>query len=111
MKKTDLVYLGDILDAVNKVDEFLDGYSYDDFKNDDKTIFAVCHALEIVGEASNQLSANFRNDNPEFPVRQTVEMRNFLIHGYDQIDIETIWDTIKNDLPSLKKLTEQLYNL
>jgi len=103
MKKTDQVYLEDMIDAIIKIDGFLDGFSYDDFENDEKTIFAVCHALEIIGEASNKLSADFRTSNSNFPVRQTIEMRNFLIHGYDQIKPEVLWKTVKENLPGLKQ--------
>jgi len=108
MNKIDQVYLLDILDAINKVNEFLIGFNINEFENDEKTIFAVCHALEIVGEASNKLSQNFKEENPNFPVRQAVEMRNFLIHGYDQIDPKIVWKTIKEHLPALKKQIQNL---
>ncbi|MBU0974737.1 DUF86 domain-containing protein [Patescibacteria group bacterium] len=108
MKKTDQVYLEDVLDAIDKISEFLDGYSYDDFENDEKTIFAVSHALEIIGEASNKLSQDFINNNSDFPMRQAVEMRNFLIHGYDQISPEVVWKTIKEHLPDLRKQVQSL---
>jgi len=96
MNKIDEVYLIDILDAINKIE------------NDEKTIFAVCHALEIISEASNKLSKNFRETNQDFPARQAVEMRNFLIHGYDQIDPKVVWKTVKKHLPSLKKQLQEL---
>ncbi len=108
MKKIDLVYLKDILEAVEKVEEFLRGMEFDEFKRDEKTIFAVCHALEIVGEAANRLSEEFRKDNVDFPVRQAVEMRNFLIHGYDQVKLEVLWKTIEVDLPKLKKMVMEI---
>ena len=106
MKKTDLVYLEDILGEIQRIEKFLGEMEFSDFVEDEKTIFAVCHALEIVGEAANRLSVEFRKVNRDFPVRQAVEMRNFLIHGYDQIKVEVLWKTIKVDLPKLKQWLE-----
>jgi uncharacterized protein with HEPN domain len=108
MKKTDTVYLQDILEAIDKVHKFVNKLSFDEFKKDDKTQFAVFHALEVIGEASNKLSREFIINNPNFPVKQAVEMRNFLIHGYDHIKLEVVWKTIEDDLPPLRVLTKKV---
>lgn len=102
MNKTDQVYLEDMLDSIIKIDQFLDGYDFNSFQDDDKTIFAVLRALEIIGEAANKLSVDFANQNLDFPVRQAVEMRNFLIHGYDQINLKIVWKTVQDNLLPLK---------
>jgi len=108
MKKSNSVYLEDILKAIDKIDEFVDAMSFSEFEDDDRTQFAVFHALEVIGEASNKLSKDFIESNPEFPVRQAIELRNFLIHGYDQIKLDVVWKTIEEDLPRLKDLTNKL---
>ena len=108
MKKIDSVYLADILEAISKIYQFVDDFSFEAFEEDDRTQFAVFHALEVIGEASNKLSKEFIKNNPDYPARQAVELRNFLIHGYDQIKLEVVWKTIEDDLPGLKKLTEKL---
>jgi uncharacterized protein with HEPN domain len=108
MKKTDSVYLVDILEAINKIYLFVDGFNFQAFEDDDRTQFAVFHALEVIGEASNKLSKEFLDKNQNFPAKQAIELRNFLIHGYDQIKLEVVWKTIEDDLPKLKKLTEEL---
>lgn len=56
MKKIDSVYLTDILEAINKIYQFVDDFSFEAFEEDDRTQFAVFHALEVIGEASNKLS-------------------------------------------------------
>jgi uncharacterized protein with HEPN domain len=108
MKKIDSVYLQDILEVIDKIDEFVDGLSFSEFEDDDRTQFAVFHALEVIGEASNKLSKDFIKNNPNYPAKQAVELRNFLIHGYDQIKLDVVWKTIEEDLPNLKDLTEKL---
>ena len=108
MKKIDSVYLEDILEALAKLNEFIDGLSFSEFESDDRTQFAVFHALEIIGEASNKLSEDFLVRNPNFPAKQAVEMRNFLIHGYDEIRVDIVWKTIKDDLPKLKEVVQQI---
>ncbi len=104
MTKTDSVYLKDILDAINKIEGFVGGTSFAEFENDERTQFAVFHAFEVIGEAANKLSKQFRDNNLEFPVREAIELRNFLIHGYDQIRLDIVWKTIKEDLSALKVL-------
>jgi len=108
MKKTDTVYLADILEAINKIYQFVDDFSFEAFEEDERTQFAVFHALEVIGEASNKLSKEFLDNNPNFPAKQAIELRNFLIHGYDLIKLEVVWKTIEDDLPHLKKITEAL---
>jgi uncharacterized protein with HEPN domain len=103
MKKTDEVYLQDILEAIDKIDNFVIGMNLVDFEADEKTQFAVFHAFEIIGEAANKLSTEFLSQHPELPARQAVELRNILIHGYDLIRLDIVWKTIADHLPPLKR--------
>jgi uncharacterized protein with HEPN domain len=57
--------------------------------------------LEIMGEAARRLSEETRLEIPEIPWRQIISMRNRLIHGYDDVDLVIVWETIQNDLPPL----------
>ena len=69
---------------------------------------AMVRRFEVLGEAATRLSKDFVEVNPDFPVRIVVAMRNLLIHDYDTIRIEKLWETIQDDLPDLKKKIEQL---
>ena len=69
---------------------------------------AVLYQMEIIGEAANKLSKKFRKDSLNYPVKQAVEMRNFLIHGYDQVNLKVVWKTVEVDLPDLQKRTVKL---
>lgn len=103
MNKTDNLYLQDILQAIENIKRFTTGLTFSQFESDDMRYFAVIHMLEIIGEAANKLSTNFLATHPNFPAKQAVEMRNILIHGYDEIDLQIVWQTIQTDLPDLKK--------
>lgn len=104
MKKNDQTYLQDILHAIEKIEEYVKEISYDDFIRDDMRQDAVIRQLEIIGEAANKLSDDFRNAHPDFPIKEAVRMRNFLIHGYDEVDIDIVWKTIQQDIPSIQKV-------
>ena len=102
MKKDNRIYLRDILTAIEKIERYLGTMDYTKFSTQEVIQDAVVRQLEIVGEATNRLSDDFIATHPDFPVREAVAMRNFLIHGYDDVNMTIVWATIQNDLPSLK---------
>ena len=63
----------------------------------------VLYHLQIVGEAANAVSVEFRQEHKEIPWKKIVAMRNLLVHQYFGIDLQEVWDTVQNDLPPLKK--------
>ena len=98
-KRDPRVYLEDILDAARKAGEFSAGLSFEDFEADEKTVYAVVRALEIVGEASKQLPPGIRERAPDVPWRSMTGMRDKLIHAYSGIDLKVVWRTIHDELP------------
>ncbi|OGJ20438.1 MAG: hypothetical protein A3A82_00385 [Candidatus Pacebacteria bacterium RIFCSPLOWO2_01_FULL_47_12] len=103
MNRTDFVYLADMLGMIDKIEQFVSGVDFESFAEDERTQFAVFHALEVIGEAANKLSKEFAEKNPSVSVREAVELRNILIHGYDLIRLEVVWKTIEENLPELKQ--------
>lgn len=97
------LYLRDILQAIDYIEEFTKGYSLDEFRYDAKTQHAVVRNLEIIGEAVKRLPDELRAVNPDVEWRPAAAMRDFLIHQYPDIEIEIVWDTIKDDLTPLKE--------
>ena len=75
---------------------------------DETAILALTYAVQVVGEASNQLSQSFRASQPHVPWKRIRDMRNRLVHHYFDIDVDVLWDTIANDLVLLEPLLEQL---
>jgi uncharacterized protein with HEPN domain len=75
--------------------------SREDLDTDRMLNLALVRLVEIVGEAANRVSKQGQADRPQIPWRQVIGMRNRIVHGYDQVDMSILWDTIHHDLPPL----------
>jgi uncharacterized protein with HEPN domain len=95
-------YLQDIVDMLTKVEQFTTSMTFEEFKSDDKTIFAVVRALEIVGEATKHIPVAVRNRHPDLPWRNMAGMRDKLIHDYLDVDLDIVWKTATELIPLLK---------
>ncbi len=107
-KRATNLYLQDILNSIIKIEEFIKGFSYEQFMDDEKTTEAVIRKLEIIGEAAKHLPKDFISQYSEIPWGKMVSMRNKVLHEYFGVDDEILWQTITHDLPILKS---QLLNL
>jgi len=101
MSKDDWVRLRHMLDAANEALGFARGKTRKDLGSDRQLILSLVKCIEIVGEAAARVSEPTRAKCPEIPWTSIVGMRNRLIHGYYDIDLDRVWDTIKDDLPPL----------
>ena len=108
MKRKYLFFLKDILDAIEKIEEFVDDMSFEEFIKDDKTVSAVIRKLEIIGEATKHLPAELRKKYPDLPWSSMAKLRDRLIHGYFVVDHEIVWNVIKKELPLLKPKLEKI---
>ena len=72
--KSDVLYLGHILNAISKIEDYISSSNYETFKNNNMMVDAVVRELEIIGEASNNLSEEFKRKNPEMPLRDAIDM-------------------------------------
>jgi uncharacterized protein with HEPN domain len=100
--RTYLHYLHDISKAISDIEMFISDCDYARFSEDLKTTYAVVRALEVIGEATKSLPESLRKKYPSVPWKDMAGMRDVLIHHYFGIDPFTIWETIKNDLPTVK---------
>ena len=103
-------FIEDIIDAMTKATKFVEGVSYEEFTKDDKTIFAVIRAIEIIGEAVKNIPDDTKKGYPEIPWKRMAGMRDKVIHGYFGVDIKVVWDTIKEEIPEVKPLFEKMLN-
>jgi uncharacterized protein with HEPN domain len=99
--RKDNAYLADILDAAKAIQRFLAGIPVEAFKANEEKYEAVSRKFEIIGEAARRLSAETKNLFPEIPWKLVTAMRNILIHDYDDLDLDVVWNTAQRDLPPL----------
>lgn len=102
--------LNDILSEINKIFKFIDKMTYTEFIKDEKTIYAVTRSLEIIGEATKNIPDDVKDTYNQIPWSKISGMRNKLIHEYFGVDLETLWNTIKNRLPEIKPPIEEILN-
>jgi len=102
MIKDDTVFLRHILDAINKIQEYIKGMDYEGFRVSNLVQDGVIRQLEIIGEAAKNLSQDFREKHPYIPWKDMAGMRDKLIHQYFGVDIAGVWDTAEQDIPTLK---------
>ena len=99
--RKDNAYLEDILEAAKAIGRFTSGVSVEDFKANEEKYEAVNRKFEIIGEAAARLSPEAKKLFPEIPWKLVTAMRNILIHDYDDVDLDVVWDTAQRDLPPL----------
>ncbi|MDP1722342.1 MAG: DUF86 domain-containing protein [Candidatus Gottesmanbacteria bacterium] len=98
-----LLYLSDIREAIEKINEFVSSMSFEAFSRDARTIDAVVRNIEVIGEAARHIPEPLRLAYPTVPWKQVVGARDKVVHEYFGIDLEVIWKTIQDDLPVLKR--------
>ena len=96
-------YILDIYNSTEEIEKFVEGFNFEKFQNDKKTIYAVVRAIEIIGEAIKNIPASVKSKHKEIPWRDAADMRNKLIHEYFGVNLKVVWKTIKEDIPDLKE--------
>lgn len=102
-KRDPALYIEDIVNSIEKIEDYVGELTFSDFCNDYKTIDAVTRNLSIIGEASNNMPEEMKLKYPEIPWAEIVGMRNKVVHEYFGVDEEILWKTIKEDLPNFKE--------
>lgn len=97
-----------IRDSIDRILEYAKKISYDEFAKKDKEYDAILMRVIVIGESVHELSNEFREKHHNLPWHKAIGLRNQIAHGYIDIKPEIVWDTIKNDLPELKKQIEKL---
>lgn len=108
----DRTYLGHMLEAIERIRRYVGRTRRTGFCRNALLQDAVIRNIEIVGEAAGRVSAEFTSRTPAIPWREIVGMRHRLIHGYLQVNLDTVWEVVERDLPvlerSLRALVETL---
>lgn len=99
--RDDLITLRQMLDHARQARAMARGRQRSDLETDYMLQLALTRLVEITGEAASRVSTGTREAHPEIPWSSIVGMRNRLIHGYDVVDLDLLWNTIELDLPPL----------
>ena len=97
------LYLDDILKAAKKIEKYTRKITLENLKKDELITDGVVRNLEIIGEAAKNVSKNIKDRYPDIEWKKIAGLRDILAHEYFGIDIDVLWDIIKNKLPDLKK--------
>jgi uncharacterized protein with HEPN domain len=108
MNKDDQIRLRYMLDAAHEAVTFIRDETRESLDKDRKLLLALVKDIEIIGEAASRISESRQQTTPGIPWAQIVGMRNRLIHAYFNIDRETVWKTITEDLPPLIAALERI---
>ena len=110
IKHEDKVRLKHMLDAALEIQQYVKSSRREDLDQDRKLVHSLVRLFEIIGEAATQVSEELREDVQEIPWSVVIGMRNRLIHAYFSINLDVVWSTSKDDIPTLiqelKKLIE-----
>jgi uncharacterized protein with HEPN domain len=90
-----------MIEACESVQRFILDRRRLDFESDQMLLFAVVRAIEVLGEAASKVSEDTRSAFPEIPWPEITDMRNRLIHGYFDIDVDIVWNTASMEIPAL----------
>lgn len=102
MKRTVILYIEDIKKSIVKIEKYTKRISREKFLKDEKTQDALVRNLEIIGEAAKNIPHKVRAAYPQIPWRGIITMRNKIIHEYFGVDLDILWQTVKEDIPELK---------
>ena len=97
----DEVRLQHMLDAAKEAVEFAAGKLRKDLDSDRMLTLAITKSIEIIGEAASRVTEECKTENDNIPWNDISGMRNRLIHGYFDINLDIVWETVKEDLPAL----------
>ena len=107
----DIIRLHHMLDHAKKASQIADCRDQDELIEDQIKCLALIRLLEIIGEAASHVSDDFQSKYPDIPWSRIVGLRNRLIHGYDAVDMDILWNVLKEDVPKLIEALEAIDKL
>ncbi len=108
MKRDYKLFIKDIFDCIEKIEEFVGDTNFEEFVEDDKTNSAVVRKLEIIGEATKNIPKEIRQKYKEVPWSKMAKMRDKIIHFYFGVDYDIVWNVVKEKLPEIKPMIQKI---
>lgn len=100
-ERADREFLSDLREAIRRISTYVSGITYDTFAADIKTQDAVIRNLEILGEATKNLSVQLRSDHSGIPWKNMAGVRDRLIHHYFGVNLDIVWQIVTRELPQV----------
>lgn len=97
------IFLKDILQAIQRIEEYAGGLSFDDFCKNQLVQDGVVRNLEIIGEAVKHLPKDLQRKHPDVEWKKISGLRDILIHEYFGVDRDIVWDIVINKIPELQE--------
>jgi len=104
------LFLEDIINSIVKIERYLTNFTFEKFSNNEMVIDAVARNLSIIGEASSRIPDEIRIKFGFVEWKKAIGFRNIIVHDYFGVDLNIVWDTIKNDIPKLKSDIHDVLN-
>ncbi|MDJ0730201.1 MAG: DUF86 domain-containing protein [Crocosphaera sp.] len=101
-----VLQLTDIFDSIQKIQDYTRDMDYDALVKDSKTLDAVVHNLQIIGEATKQIPDEIRQKYPETEWRKIAGLRDIIAHNYFMVNPKIVWDIITTKIEPLYKTVE-----
>ena len=100
----DQEHILDIVSSARLVSSYIQGVEIGEFLRDTKLQDSVIRRLEVIGEAAGRVSLQFQAQHATVPWREMIGMRNRMIHRYDDIDLDIVWNTARESIPRLLEM-------
>jgi len=101
-------YFAKIIEYIDKIQSMTKGVDFDAFAHSEEKVLACAFSLGQIGEYANKFNEEERADYPNLPWKQIRGMRNVIVHDYDNVNIQMLWDTLAISLPKLKEQIDKI---
>jgi len=106
--RTYRLFIEDIRDSIEKIERYIEGFSYKEFVENEMVVDAVVRNLEVIGEASRNIPKEIQEKYSSISWKRMIGLRNIMIHGYFGIDLSIIWEIITRNLPETKPMIVEM---
>ena len=111
MNKDGTIYIADIIESIEKIEEYTKDLTEEQFNKNDQVQDAVLRRLAIIGEAAKNIPEETRAQFSEIPWRKIIALRNILIHEYSSIEIKRVWNILHGNLRDLKTTLKNIKSI
>jgi uncharacterized protein with HEPN domain len=108
MKRDFKLFIRDILEAIENIEDFIWKMDFNQFNSDEKTRSAVVWKIGIIGEAAKNIPKNIKDRHKELPWREMARMRDKISHFYFGVDYKIVWEVVSKRLPEIKPIIQKI---